>query len=54
MSVPSQNTWASARDLVGEQPPSSDEVPTTLTGEHLDTADKVHDFLERLAASRSA
>jgi hypothetical protein len=53
MAVPSQNTWASARDLVGEQPPSSDEVPVALTGEPLDSADKVHEFLKRLAASRS-
>ncbi len=54
MTVPARSTWGSARDLVGDQPPLDDDVPTTLAGEPLDTADKVHDFLERLAASRSS
>jgi len=54
MTVPARSTWGSARDLVGDQPPSADDVPTTLTGEPLDSADKVRDFLERLAALRSS
>ena len=54
MTVPARSTWGSARDLVGGQPPSVDDVPTTLAGEPLDSADKVHDFLEQLAASRSS
>lgn len=54
MTVPARSTWASARDLVGDQPPSVDDLPTTLAGEPLDTADKVHDFLEKLAASRNS
>jgi len=54
MTVPARSTWGSARDLVGDQPPPVDDVPTILAGEPLDSADKVRDFLERLAASRSS
>jgi hypothetical protein len=54
MNMPVQQTWGSARELVGKEPPSVDDVPTTLAGERLDTADKVRDFLARVADARSA
>lgn len=53
MTVPAQQRWASARDLVGDQSPSADDGPLTLTGEPLDTPDKVRDFLARVADSRT-
>ena len=46
--------WDSARDLVGSEPPTSDAVPTTLSGEPLDSADKVRDFLATLERARTA
>jgi len=46
--------WDSARDLVGSEPPTSDDVPTTLSGEPLDSADKVRDFLATLERARTA
>ena len=46
--------WNSARDLVGSELPTSDDVPTTLSGEPLDTADKVRDFLSLVNAARNA
>lgn len=44
--------WDSARELVGSEPPTSDDVPTTLSGEPLDTAEKVRDFLVSVNAAR--
>ena len=44
----------SARDLVGGEPPTSDDVPTTLSGELLDSADKVREFLATLERARTA
>ena len=46
--------WASARDLVGSDPPTSDDLPTTLAGEPLDSADKVRQFLANLDRARLA
>lgn len=46
--------WDSARDLVGSEPPTSDDVPTTLSGEPLDSADKVREFLASLERARTA
>jgi hypothetical protein len=46
--------WDSARDLVGGEPPTSDDVPTTLSGEPLDSADKVREFLASLERARTA
>jgi len=45
---------SATRELVGEQAPSEDDAPSTLTGEPLDTADKVRDFLACIADARSA
>lgn len=45
--------WDSARELVGRDLPTSDDVPTTLSGEPLDTAEKVRDFLVSLNAART-
>jgi hypothetical protein len=44
--------WASARELVGTTPPTDDDVPTTLAGEPLDSADKIRAFLNDLNATR--
>jgi hypothetical protein len=46
--------WDSAVDLVGSELPTSDDVPTTLSGEPLDTADKVRDFLLSVNAARGS
>ena len=46
--------WDSARDLVGSEPPTSDDVPTTLSGEPLDSADKAREFLATLERARTA
>ncbi len=46
--------WDSAVDLVGSELPTSDDVPTTLSGEPLDTADKVRDFLQSVNAARGS
>ncbi|MBU6147294.1 MAG: hypothetical protein KGP10_03895 [Actinomycetales bacterium] len=46
--------WDSARDLVGSEPPTSDDLPTTLSGEPLDSADKVREFLATLERARTA
>ena len=46
--------WDSARDLVGSEPPTSDDVPTTRSGEPLDSADKVREFLATLERARTA
>ncbi len=46
--------WDSARDLVGSDPPTSDDLPTTLAGEPLDSADKVREFLANLDRARTA
>ena len=46
--------WDSARDLVGSEPPTSDDVPTTLSGEPLDSADKVREFLATLERARTS
>lgn len=46
--------WESARDLVGSDPPTSDDLPTTLAGEPLDSADKVREFLANLDRARTA
>ena len=45
--------WDSARELVGRDMPTPDDVPTTLSGEPLDTAEKVRDFLVPLNAART-
>ena len=37
--------WESARDLLGTEPPTLDDLPTTLAGEPLDSVDKVREFL---------
>lgn len=50
----SAKQWDSAVDLLGNEPPTSDDVPTTLSGEPLDTADKVRDFLTNLNRARPA
>ena len=50
----SAKRWDSARDLVGGEPPTSDDVPTTLSGELLDSADKVREFLATLERARTA
>ena len=52
--APPAKHWDSARDLVGSEPPTSDDVPTTLSGEPLDSADKVREFLASLERARSA
>ena len=46
--------WDSARDLVGSEPPTSDDLPTTLAGEPLDSVDKVREFLVNLDRARTA
>lgn len=46
--------WDSARDLVGSEQPTSDDVPMTLSGEPLDSADKVREFLATLERARTA
>ncbi len=46
--------WKSARELVGSEPPNSDDIPTTLAGEPLDSADKVREFLASLNSARTA
>ena len=43
--------WDSARELVGRDLPTSDDVPTTLSVEPLDTAEKIRDFLVSLNAA---
>ena len=45
--------WASARDLVGSEPPTPD-LPTTLAGEPLDSATKVMEFLASLDRARTS
>jgi hypothetical protein len=44
--------WASARDLVGDVPPTEDDVPITPAGERLDTLEKVRRFIDDLNAAR--
>jgi hypothetical protein len=51
--TPSAKHWDSARELVGRNLPTSDDVPTTFSGEPLDTAEKVRDFLVSLDAART-
>ena len=46
--------WNSARELVGNVPPTPDDVSTTLAGEPLDSAEKVREFLSSLDRVRSA
>lgn len=46
--------WDSARDLVGSEPPTSDDLPTTPEGEPLDSADKVREFLANLDRASTA
>jgi hypothetical protein len=48
--TPTTTSWPSAGDLVGIDQPSDDDVPTTLSGEPLDTAQKLRTFLEKLNA----
>lgn len=50
----SAKRWDSARDLVGSELPTPDDVPTTLAGEPLDSAEKIRDYLARLDRARSA
>ena len=45
---------ASARDLVDSEPPTPDDLPTTLAGEPLDSAAKVREFLARLDRASTA
>lgn len=46
--------WASARELVGTEAPTVDDVPITLDGERLDSPEKVRAFLDQLNAARNA
>jgi len=46
--------WTSARELVGNVPPTDDDCPISLTGERLDTAEKLRRYLDELNSSRNA
>ncbi len=46
--------WPSARELVGSEPPTPDDLPTTLAGEPLDSATKIREFLASLDRARTA
>jgi hypothetical protein len=48
--TPTTTSWPSARELVGINQPTDDDVPTTPSGERLDTAQKLRVFLEKLNA----
>lgn len=52
--APSVKHWDSARQLLSSELPTSDDVPTTLSGEPLDSADKVREFLAILERARTA
>lgn len=52
--TPAVKHWDSARDLVGSDPPTSDDLPTTPAGEPLDSVDKVREFLANLDRARPA
>lgn len=45
--------WESARELVSSEPPTPDDIPTTLLGEPLDSAEKVLEFLASLNSART-
>ena len=45
--------WDCAAGLLGARLPTLDDVSTTLSGEPLDTADKVRDFLAAFNADRT-
>jgi hypothetical protein len=44
--------WGSARELFSDAPPTADEVPMTLDGRRLDTAEKLVAFLADVDAQR--
>jgi len=44
--------WASARELVGTEAPTVDDVPITLDGERLDSPKKVREFVDTMNADR--
>ncbi|MFM7095574.1 MAG: hypothetical protein ACKOYL_13630 [Actinomycetota bacterium] len=44
--------WDSAKELVGTEPPTADDVPITLDGERLDSPEKVREFIDTLNANR--
>ena len=47
-------SWKSARELLGTAPPTADDLPLTLQGEPLDSADKLQQFLGDLNAAHTA
>jgi len=51
--VPSVKHWDSARQLVSSEPPTPDDVPTTLSGEPLETEGKIREFLASVNAARA-
>lgn len=51
--VSSPKHWDSARQLVSNEPPTPDDVPTTLSGEPLDTEGKIREFLASVSAARA-
>lgn len=42
--------WDSAKELVGVEPPTADDVPITLDGERLDSPEKVREFVDTMNA----
>ncbi|CAN5820136.1 hypothetical protein BH18ACT2_BH18ACT2_05830 [soil metagenome] len=46
-------TWESARELVGTEPPTDDDVPITIDGRRLDTPEKVIAFIDEINERRS-
>ena len=44
-------TWPSARELVGTEPPTDDDVSITLEGCRLDTPEKVIAFVDEKPCS---
>ena len=47
-------TWFSAREWVGSEPPTADDVPISLDGRRLDTPEKVIAFIDEINAKRAA
>jgi hypothetical protein len=47
-------SWQSAKELVGTEPPTDDEVPITADGRRLDTPEKVIAFIDEINAKRAA
>jgi hypothetical protein len=46
--------WNTARDLIGLEPPSDDDIPVTASGERLDSSHKIRQFIEQLNLTRAA